>query len=612
MGPGWLARHVQSAEQYQADIDGLPGQGFRLLDLNAYSINGVEHFATVWEQSPGPPWLARHDQTSEAHSGLFETLPAEGFRPVAVSGYDKAGEARFSSLWVQADGPEWRARHDMTGEDLQAEFDSLSPDFRPVDVCGYAVPGGARFAAVWESSRVGEWAARHGLTGAEYQQSFEHFRNHGLRPLRVSGYDAGGQLRFAAIWVRDAPLTWFSRHALPAPSYQSEFESIVGRGFRLAKVNGFSSAGQTSYSTVWHKPYLSDEDERFIDSTVRTFMTAHSVPGGSVALSLEGRLLFARTYGVADPGTNAPVTTGHLFRLASLSKPITSVAAFRLIEAGLLNLGDRVFGADALLGTGFGNAPYGPNIDQITVQHLLEHTSGWAASGDPMFGHLHLNQAQLIDHMLDNVPLATAPGARFDYLNFGYCVLGRVIEEVTGLTYDAAVRQHVLAPCGITDMHIAGDTLADRRANEVVYVQQGAFSPYGFRAGRMDAHGGWIASATDVVRFLVRVDGSSNKPDILTPASISTMMTPTTATTAGGVTTGYAKGWNTNAAGNRWHTGDFAGSITELIMSNSGFGWAALFNTRNDARLDQMRTDIDGLMWTIVGRITDWPSIDLF
>ena len=63
----------------------------------------------------------------------------------------------------------------------------------------------------------------------------------------------------------------------------------------------------------------------------------------------------------------------------------------------------------------------------------------------------------------DNAPLTYVPGRTFDYLNFGYLLLGRVIERVSGMSYADYVRQHVLAPCGITDMHIAGDTLADPR-----------------------------------------------------------------------------------------------------------------------------------------------------
>jgi CubicO group peptidase (beta-lactamase class C family) len=359
-------------------------------------------------------------------------------------------------------------------------------------------------------------------------------------------------------------------------------------------------------------PHLSEAEEAFIRQTVATFMADYRVPGVSVALTDHGRLVFARGYGVADPATGQAVGTGHLFRIASLSKPITATTVFRLIEANQLNLDDRVFGASCILGTRFGTQPYGPNIDRITVQHLLEHTSGWPRAQDPMFTQFHLNQAQLIDWMIDNVPLANRPGSTFDYLNFGYLVLGCVIKEVTGLTYQNAVRQHLLAPCGIVDMHIAGDTLADRRANEVVYTQQSRANPYAIRVSRMDAHGGWIASPTDLMRFLVRVDGFPSKPDILTPGSIATMSTPTMALTTDGTPTGYAKGWATNTAGNRWHVGDIPGSASILVRTASQFGWAVLCNSRDDAWLDQMRIDLDNLMWTVTRRISNWPQLDLF
>jgi CubicO group peptidase (beta-lactamase class C family) len=613
MAPGWQARHILTEGQYQPDFDSLRNQGYRLLDVNAYSVNGAPHFASIWEQSPGPGWSAHHGLTSDQHSALFDTLPNQGFRPISVSAYDRFGETRFASVWHQTPGAAFEARHGLPAAQFQQVFDHFKDHgFRLVDVCGYNVGGDVRFAGVWDQSPMPEWIARHRLTAGEFQAERIHNENHGFVLWRVSGYDDGGQLRYAAIWVKGPQVTWEGRHGLFSADYHAEFNALLARGFRLVKVNGYTAGGQTRYAGIWHKPYLSDDDETFIRQTVTTFMTTHGLPGGSVAITHKGRLVYARGFGVTDPATNVPVSPMHVFRTASLAKPITAVTVFRLIEAGLLQLGDRVFGTGARLGTRFGTTPYGPNIDQITLQHLLEHTSGWAGSRDPMFGHLNLSQAGLIDHMLDNEPLTNAPGAISDYLNFGYLVLGRVIEEVTGTTYEDAVRQRVLQPCGVADMHIAGDTLADRRANEVVYVGQAGANPYGFRVSRMDAHGGWIASATDLLRFLVRVDGFATKPDILSSASLTTMWTPTTAPLPGGGATGYAKGWVTNTAGNRWHNGDLPGTATNLIRSASGYGWAALFNSRNEAQLDLMRTDLDGLLWTIVGRITDWPAFDLF
>ncbi|MGH8880499.1 MAG: serine hydrolase, partial [Stackebrandtia sp.] len=507
----------------------------------------------------------------------------------------------------------YEARHGMTAHQYQTVSGELTAQgFRPVDICGYTDAGEVRFAAVWVKSPMPEWVARHGMTSGTYQSEHRHWQAHGYLPWRVSGYEVSGQTHYAAIWIKGPAVTWQSRHGLSSAEYQAEFDDLTTRGFRPAKVNGFTGSGRSRYAAIWHKPWLSDDDETFIHRTVTTFITRHGVPGVSVALTDRGRLVFARGYGVTDPATNTPVTTSHLFRIASVSKPITAVAVFRLVELGQLSLSDRVLGSAGLLGTTFGTQPYGAGIDRITVQHLLEHTSGWSRSQDPMFQQLRLTQGQLIDWMLDTESLTHTPGTVFEYLNFGYCLLGRVVEAVTGMSYKDAVHRHVLAPCGITDMHIAGDAAADRRDNEVAYIQQGGTSPYGIRISRMDAHGGWIASPTDLMRLLVRVDGFPTEPDLLSSSSIATMWTPTTAPTATGGATGYAKGWATNTAGNRWHDGDVPGTASVFVRTGGGKGWALLVNSRNDAQLDTMRTDLDNLMWTVTDRITDWPAADLF
>ncbi|RBQ16100.1 serine hydrolase [Spongiactinospora rosea] len=623
MAYAWQTRHVQTAADYQTLVDTLRPQNYRPLDVNGYSINGVPHFASIWEQSPGPDWLLRHDLTSDQHSALFQTLPGQGYRPIAVSPYDKGGTARFASLWYKDAGYAFDARHGILPADFQAVFDQLKAQgYRPVDFCAYTDGGQLRFSAIWDKSPMPEWAVRHGMTPGTFTAERAHWEAHGFVLWRVSGYLDGGT-RYAAIWIKGAPeVTWQARQGLSSAEYQAQFDALRARGFRPAKINGYGTGAATQYAGIWHKPYLSADEETFIGNTMATFMTAHGVPGASVAVTNRGRLVFARGFGVTDPATNVPVTASHLFRIASVAKPITAVTVFRLIERGLLALGDRVFGAGGRLGTTFGRQPYAPNIDRITVQHLLEHTAGWARSQDPMFSRYTLTQRELIDWMLGhdgrtpptfNAPLTHTPGTTFEYLNFGYCLLGRVIERVTGLTYAEAVRQNVLVPCGITDMHIAGDTLADRRANEVVYTPRGStLSPYGIRISRMDSHGGWIASPADLMRFLVRVDGFASKQDILTAASIATMSTPTTAVDVGGGTVDYAKGWHIHSSGNRWHDGDVPGTAAMFVRTADQIGWAVLVNSRNDSNLDGMRADIDQLRRTVTQRITDWPATDLF
>src|SRR5262249_38438127 len=173
-----------------------------------------------------------------------------------------------------------------------------------------------------------------------------------------------------------------------------------------------------------------------------------------------------------------------------------------------LPLADTVFGANGILGTTYGSQPYGAHIAEITVDQLLHHTAGgWSnSSSDPMFLYPNMTAAQLISWTLDNRPLDNVPGAAYAYSNFGYCVLGRVIEKVTGQLYEDAAKTLVLTPIGVTDMTIAGNTLADRLPAEVKYYGQSGEDPYSFNIRRMDSHGGWLATARDLANFLVHVD----------------------------------------------------------------------------------------------------------
>ena len=333
------------------------------------------------------------------------------------------------------------------------------------------------------------------------------------------------------------------------------------------------------------------------------FMAKYHAPALSIAIAKQGRLVYAHGFGNATE--QEALTPRHVFRIASVSKPITSAMIMHLVENGRLKRSDRVFGPKGVLGTEFGRPPYKPYVEELTIDHLLTHTSGgWQNDGsDPMFRHLQMDHKALITWAIENAPLTHAPGAHWAYSNFGYSVLGRVIEKVTGEPYEAAVKKAILKRCGITGMGIAGNTLQDRRPDEVTYEGQGQ-NPYNMNVTRMDAHGGWLASPTDLVRFAVRMDGFPTVPDILSAETLKTLTTPTAAQGGGG----YGRGWSVNSQHNYWHNGSLPGTSTIMVRTSGGFCWAALTNTR----VSGIDLALDQLIWNMIGKITVWPARDLF
>ena len=287
------------------------------------------------------------------------------------------------------------------------------------------------------------------------------------------------------------------------------------------------------------------------DHEMEAFMAARKIPGGALAVVKDRRLVLARGYGWADREKKLPVKADSLFRIASVSKPITAVAVFKLVEEGKLTLDTKAFELLNLSPAVASLRDPEPRLRQITIRQLLQHTGGWDRdkSFDPMFRPDRIAQAtnskppataeNVIRYMLSR-PLDFDPGTRYAYSNFGYCVLGRVIEKVSGQPYEQFVREKILAPIGVKQMCI-GATLDGRQApGEVRHytsgndMAQNVFPggpekvpwPYGgFHLEAMDAHGGWVASAIDLARFAAALDDPQHSP-LLKPATLATMYAP--------------------------------------------------------------------------------------
>jgi D-alanyl-D-alanine carboxypeptidase len=334
------------------------------------------------------------------------------------------------------------------------------------------------------------------------------------------------------------------------------------------------------------------QQEGQIDAAVEAYLKAYNVPGLSLAYGRGTQILRARGYGMADRRDQAQVTPQSLFRIASLSKPITSAAVFTLVEAGRLRTSDNVFGSNGILND-FTLKRHADWLEAITVEHLLTHTAGgWSnKEQDPMFHESGRNAADFLQRVLDSFPLEFPPGTHYAYSNFGYFVLGRVIERISGKPYGDYVQQRVLLPLGITDMQLGKKRAA---ASEVHYYGQGRDDPYAVPVELHDANGGWIATPSDLVRFALGVfsaDDKAGAPALLKEETLRGMTRGTAANS------NYACGWSVSPERNCTHSGGFDGSAGFLAHRHDGLAWAVLVNTRRPH--SEMEEDLHRLSWEI-------------
>ncbi|MCC6126735.1 MAG: beta-lactamase family protein [Pirellulales bacterium] len=371
------------------------------------------------------------------------------------------------------------------------------------------------------------------------------------------------------------------------------------------------------------------------DRRIEEFMQKYELPGATAAVAKDGRLVYERGFGWADRKNEIPMPPDALLRIASVSKPITSAAFLRLVELGRLKLDEPIlpylkkFGADE-------EQNLDPRWKNITLEQLLRHTAGFdrGKSFDPMFipqlPKPPLDQAGVIRHMLGR-PLDYDPGARYVYANFDYCMIGRVIEAAAGKNYEEAVRELVLQPAGITRMKLGKTRLADRAEGEAIYhVRKGdrrfrsvfpgekerVEEPYGqFYLEALDAHGGWLATASDLVRFASALDGR-RPPRLLKPESIAKIesLSDPPIFMNKDKERHYGLGWVIVAEPGRkywYHDGLLAGTRTMLIRSSDGLAMAALFNGQSTGKGNFYR-DLDRMLWKAADEVKSWPKGDIW
>ena len=180
----------------------------------------------------------------------------------------------------------------------------------------------------------------------------------------------------------------------------------------------------------------------------------YKVPAVSVAVVDNGKLVWAKAWGQAQVGQGQPVTTKTLFQAASISKPVTALGAFRLIDAGKLTLDGDV---NAVLRSW--QVPAGAQTADkpVTLRGLLSHTAGLTVSG--FAGYKSGTSVPTLVQILDGVPpansppvrVAKQPGGEFSYSGGGYVLLQRLMEDVTGQPFAEWMQHEVLSPAGMGD-----------------------------------------------------------------------------------------------------------------------------------------------------------------
>ncbi len=298
----------------------------------------------------------------------------------------------------------------------------------------------------------------------------------------------------------------------------------------------------------------SDEIVARIDGYVRAEMTRQRIPGLSLAVAHEGRLVVARGYGFANLEHQVPATDRTIYQSGSVGKQFTAAAVMLLVEDGRLSLDDR-------LSTFFENSP--ESWKAITVRHLLTHTSGIANYTAGTIDYRRDYAYPELVELAARLPQDFAPGESWSYSNTGYLLLGLVIEKASGQFYGDLLRDRVFRPLGMDTARVISEAeLVTNRAAGYEMVK-GEWRNQAWVSPSLNTTADGALYLT--VRDLASWDAALTARRLLEPSSYEAMWTPVRLNN--GRTEPYGFGWrlgSVNGHDTVSHSGAWQGFLARI------------------------------------------------
>lgn len=562
--------------------------GYRLIWIHGFQSGGADYFNAIYRRSYGEAQTVRLGESLSTHQTSDTTLSGQGNYLDNLSAYATGTSVRYAAWWTAGViVPQMRVTYGLTPADYQQEFNTYSGSWRLHNVCGYkgAFTSENRFTVVWRKPALGDWSASHGITRLNYAAVQANETTIGRRPVLQHAWANGTNVYFNGLWVADGGL---------AGSWVSQ-----------------------------------------LDQSLAALRSTRSIPGLSVAVSRRGRLVFARAYGLADQEADELAGPEHRWRVASVSKPVCSVAVMHTLEhnpqAPGWTINSRLFGTSnfGILGNDYGTPPYSTRELALRLHHVLRHTAGWANDGylwwhdQPAWGS---DPKPAIDYQLDTpVSQSYDPGDFGRYSNLGYVIAARVVEKLNGQNFEDYTVNEVLSPCGISGisrMVVGERTRAQQKSMEVAYYPGHNFGddPYVIDPRRMDGSTAWVARPLDLLLLARRVDGNATHTDILSSNSVVLLRTPANPLPVYDNDSynpqTYGLGWSTDNinAPTQWgHNGGMAGTRADFVVRLDGVSFAWVGNT--DWTWTSSADNPSAIIGDWVNQIDAaeaWPDIDLF
>jgi CubicO group peptidase (beta-lactamase class C family) len=257
-------------------------------------------------------------------------------------------------------------------------------------------------------------------------------------------------------------------------------------------------------SCVWYAPIASAQNLSSayaeIDRIVRDFAAREHVPGAAWGVVRDGELVHVGTTGMRDIATKSPVTRETVFRIASMTKSFTAMAIMKLRDEGKLALDDP---AERFVPELKGLRYPTSDSPRITVRHLLSHAEGFPEDNPWGDQQLAATEEEFSAMLRKGIPFSNPPGLAYEYSNYGFAILGRIVQNVAKMPYRQYIALRILAPLGLSSTALEPSSVAaDRLAHGYRWEDEQWKEEPQLADGAFGAMGGMLTSLSDLARYV--------------------------------------------------------------------------------------------------------------
>jgi CubicO group peptidase (beta-lactamase class C family) len=596
-----IDKYDLTTSQYKELDKQLYAKGYRVVSITGYELEKAERLSAIWEKKNDKiSSISNYSMTADDLLDAFALYDNLDYHISYITSYIVNGQQYFATIGESNSTADYKVFFDMSYRQYTIKSGFLkNAGYRMTFLNGYVVDNVEYYTAIFENTAVLAWEAYVGMTADQYRTKYDSLIAQGYQLLVVSGY---GNDSYAAIWEKNAntPPFWISLVGVDRLFATNVFDNLRYQGFYAKYVHVFVSSTGIKYSTVWQNSNVKKSFIDAFDIVINDYMQSQNVTGLSFALTKNERLVFAKGYGIADKLKNEPLSPNHAMRTMSVSKILTGVGIMKLIESGKLSSLDcKVFGMGGVLGFTYHLPEYNKiYLKQITIRMLLVHGAGLKnVKDDERFMNSSLTRPEVMNDLLnDNDLFFARPSTEILYSNAGYFILGRVIEELSGVSYESYIQKKVLSKLEMDSTFIGKADGTEKRPLEVRYNP--SYTP---NMQLWEAFNGWVSTPVDLVRLMVRIDRYSNKTDILDSDLLEQMTTNNWGSYGVGVRlSGLLYGQNGCAGPSRSLLWRYRNRVT----------YSALINSKpiNDSCANLLQTKLEAA----IDLVKLWPTHDLF